>query len=174
MFTIILNLILDIINSERYLATQHRYQSDKNVKWSDKPFHDKDLVLNYPIALMSILNTRHNMSPLVQFNIERLDIFSCYAGGQNPSRSLVSLNMIHPVPINRLYSHPVMDDVCTITKYLTPTSRIHNYFGSNVEYIIYHYENVLWLLHNVLCSILMTGQSNINITPNIYTYVKTW
>jgi len=39
--------------------------------------------------------------------------------------------------------------------------------GRKVEYT-YHYENNLWHLHNFVCSILMTGQSNINITHNIY------
>jgi hypothetical protein len=33
---------------------------------------------------------------------------------------------------------------------------------------------IIYDLYNiVLCSILMTGQSNINTTPNIYIYVKT-
>ncbi|AES88485.1 hypothetical protein MTR_4g055650 [Medicago truncatula] len=48
-------------------------------------------------------------------------------GGKIPSRSLMSLIMIRGVPINRLYSHPATDNVCTGTKYSNPTSRIGYY-----------------------------------------------
>jgi len=36
--------------------------------------------------------------------------------------------------------------------------------GRRVKFTTYINENHLWLLHNVLCNILMVGQSNINIT----------
>jgi len=38
--------------------------------------------------------------------------------------------MIRGVPINQIYSHPVMDDICTTTKYTTLTSSVHSSFRS--------------------------------------------
>jgi len=53
--------------------------------------------------------------------------FSHYVGGAN---SITSLNMICRIPNNQIYSHLVTYDVCTTTKYLTPTSKVHNGFRS--------------------------------------------
>jgi len=69
----------------------------------------------------------------VQLNIGHIDISSVMYEGQFPSRSLVSLRVIHRVLINRHYSHPITDDVGTTTNYSTPTSKVHNCFTSNGE-----------------------------------------
>ncbi|AES87629.2 hypothetical protein MTR_4g031280 [Medicago truncatula] len=52
--------------------------------------------------------------PLEEQNLCRRNISDheqSKAEGQIPSRSLMSLSMIHGVPINQLYSHPVTDKV---------------------------------------------------------------
>ena len=86
----------------------------------------------------------------------------------------MSLSMIYRVPINRLYSHPVTDNVWTATKYSTPHLGSIVVSGRRVVYTIITMRITYETFHNILCSILMAGQSNINITPNIYIYVKTW
>ena len=111
---------------------------------------------------------------LVQFNIEPLDIYPVMQDEQIPSSSLMSLSMLCEVPINRLYSHPVTDDVWSAIKYLTLHLGSIVGSGQRVVYTIIIMRITYDTLHNILCSILIAGQSSINITPNIHTYVKTW
>ena len=106
---------------------------------------------------------------LVQFNIGPLDIYHVMQDGKIPSRSLMSLNMLCEVPINCLYGHPVTDNVWSAIKYLTLVVS-----GRRVVYTTITMRVTYDTLHNILCSTLIAGQSSINITPNIHTYVKTW
>ena len=111
---------------------------------------------------------------LVRFNIGPLDIYPVMQDGQIPSRSLMSLSMLCEAPINCLYDHPITDNVWSAIKYLTP------HLGSIVVFRskggIHHLSlwEYLMTFHNILCCILMVGQSDINVTPNIHIYVKTW
>ena len=111
---------------------------------------------------------------LVRFNIGPLDIYPVMQDGQIPSRSLMSLSMLCEAPINCLYDHPVTDDVWSVTKYLTLHLGYIVVSGRRMVYTTITMRVTYDILHNVICSTLIAGQSSINITPNIYTYVKTW
>ncbi|KAK2436161.1 hypothetical protein QL285_021366 [Trifolium repens] len=92
---------------------------------------------------------------------------------QIPSRSLLSLSMLCEVPINCLYGHPVTDNVRSATKHLTPHLGYKVVSGLRAAYTIITMRVTYDTLHNFACSTLIAGQSGINITLNIYTYVKT-
>ncbi|KAK2428566.1 hypothetical protein QL285_027079 [Trifolium repens] len=92
---------------------------------------------------------------------------------QIPSRSLLSLSMLCEVPINCLYDHPVTENVRSATKYLTLHLGYILVSGLRVVYTIITMRVTYDTLHNFACSTLIAGQSSINITPNIYTFVKT-
>ena len=126
---------------------------------------------NYPFALMSILNTRYRpCHPCpVQYCAHRH--LSCYAGWANSSRSLMSLSMLRGVPINCLYGYPVTDNVRSATKHSTLHLGSIVVSGRRVVYTIITMRITYDTLHNFLYSILIAGQSGINITPNIHTYV---
>jgi len=58
--------------------------------------------------------------------------------------SLMSLNMIHEVPINRLYSLPVMEDASERQQSTQLLHLGHTVVsGRRMKYITYHYENNL-------------------------------
>ena len=111
---------------------------------------------------------------LVQFNIGSLYIYPVMQDGQIPSRSLMSLNMLCEVPINCLYGHQVTDNVWSAIKYSTLHLGSIVVSGRRVVYTTITMRVTYDTLHNILCSTLIAGQSSINITPNIHTYVKTW
>jgi hypothetical protein len=143
--------------------------------WSDKPLSVIMLMCIITLLPPCLYWTQGiHCVTLVRFNIGPLDIYPVMQDGQIPSRSLMSLSMIRGIPINRLYSHPVTDNVWTATRYYTPTSRVHSGFRSKGG--IHHLSlwEYLMTFHNILCSILMVGQSDINVTLNLYIYVKTW
>ena len=90
--------------------------------------------------------------------------------GQIPSRTLMSLNMIFQVAINQHYGHHVTNNVWTTIKHLSPHLGIIVVSGLRVVYTII-IVRISYDIFITLCSILTVGQSRINITPNIYTYV---
>ncbi|KEH27164.1 hypothetical protein MTR_6g488310 [Medicago truncatula] len=64
---------------------------------------------------------RHGHAILQSYFIKRpKDISPVYEEGQIPSRTLMSLSMIHQVPINQRYGYPFTDNVRMETKYLSP------------------------------------------------------
>ena len=72
-----------------------------------------------------------------------LEIYLVTQDGKISSRSLMSLSMLCEVPINRLYSHPVTNDVLISNKVLDSTSRVHSGFRSKGGIHHYHHENNL-------------------------------
>jgi len=78
--------------------------------------------------------------------------------------------MIHQVPINQRYGYPFRDNVRMATKHLSPHRGIIVVLGLRVIYTIIivriSYDN--FITYYVVFTV---GQSSINITPNIYTYV---
>jgi len=125
---IILNIIFNIINSERYLATHHCYPSDKMLRDLTKTFYDNDIVYNYPFSLMSIY-TRHSMSHLSS------SILDPYTFLQLCRR--IKFHLVTHVPHHDsrsthqpTFNHPITENVCKEPKYLTPTSRVHSGFRS--------------------------------------------
>ena len=108
---------------------------------------------------------------LVQFNIGPIDIYPVTQDGQIPSRSLMSLSMLRGVPINCLYGHPVTDNVWSAIRHSTLHLGSIVVSGRRVVYTIITMRITYDTLHNILYSILIAGQSSINITLNIHTYV---
>ena len=108
---------------------------------------------------------------LVQFNIGPIDIYPVTQDWQIPSRTLMSLSMLRGVPINCLYGYPVTDNVGSAIKHSTLHLGSIVVSGRRVEYTIITMRITYDTLHNFLYSILIAGQSGINITPNIHTYV---
>jgi hypothetical protein len=108
---------------------------------------------------------------LVQFNIGPIDIYPVTQDWQIPSRSLMSLSMLRGVPINCLYGYPVTDNVWSAIKHSTLHLGSIVVSGRRVVYTIITMRITYDTLHNFLYSILIAGQSGINITPNIHTYV---
>ncbi|KEH16021.1 hypothetical protein MTR_0376s0040 [Medicago truncatula] len=77
---------------------------------------------------------RHNNAILQSYFIKRpKDISPVYEEGQIPSRKLMTLNMIHQVPINQRYGYPFTDNVRMETKYLSPHLGIKVVSGSQCE-----------------------------------------
>jgi len=56
----------------------------------------------------------------VIFHQETLRYISCYEEGKISSRTLMSLNMIHQVPISQRYGYPFTDNVKMTIKHLSP------------------------------------------------------
>ena len=83
----------------------------------------------------------------------------------------MSLSMLRGVPINCLYGYPVTDNVGSAIKHSTPHLGSIVVSGRRVVYTIITMRMTYDTLHNFLYSILIAGQSGINITPNIHTYV---
>ena len=83
----------------------------------------------------------------------------------------MSLSMLRGVPINCLYGHPVTDNVGSVIKHSTLHLGSIVVSGRRVVYTIITMRITYDTLHNFLYSILIAGQSGINITPNIHTYV---
>ncbi|KAI5428896.1 hypothetical protein KIW84_033766 [Lathyrus oleraceus] len=94
-----------------------------------------------------------------------------FQDGQIPSRSLMSLSMLRGVHINCLYGYPVTDNVGSAIKHSTLHLGSIVVSGRRVVYTIITIRITYDTLHNFLYSILIAGQSGINITPNIHTYV---
>ena len=63
------------------------------------------------------------------------DITTVYDEGQIPSRTLMSLSMIHQVPINQRYGYPFTDNVRMPTKHLSPHLGIIVVSGLRVIYV---------------------------------------
>ena len=83
----------------------------------------------------------------------------------------MSLSMLCGVPINCLYGYPVTDNVGSAIKHSTLHLGSIVVSGRRAEYTIITMRITYDTLHNFLYSILIAGQSGINITPNIHTYV---
>lgn len=123
--------------------------------------------------LMSILNTRHR--PCHPYLVQYLTLrhLSCYTEWKISSRSLMSVNMFCEIPINYLYGRLVTDNVWSTIKYSTPHLGSIVFSVWMLVYATITMRITYATLHNILCSILIAGESNINIIPNIHTYVKT-
>ncbi|KEH19575.1 hypothetical protein MTR_8g464140 [Medicago truncatula] len=64
---------------------------------------------------------RHGHAVLQSYFIKRpKDLSPVYEEAQIPSRTLMSLSMIHQVPINQRYGYPFTDNVRMATKHLSP------------------------------------------------------
>jgi hypothetical protein len=107
---------------------------------------------------------------LVQFNIGPIDIYPVTQDWQIPSRILMSLSMLRGVLINCLYGHPVTDNVGSVIKHSTLHLGSIVVSGRRVVYTIITMRITYDTLHNFLYSILIAGQSGINITHNIHTF----
>ena len=126
---------------------------------------------NYPFALMSILNTRYRPCHPCPVQYGPIDIYPVTQDWQIPSRTLMSLNMLCGVLINCLYGHPVTDNVGSVIRHSTLHLGSIVVSGRRMVYTIITMRITYDTLHNFLYSILIAGQSGINITPNIHTYV---
>jgi len=72
-----------------------------------------------PISYIDLV--LHGHAVLQSYFIKRpKDITPVYEEGQIPSRTLMSLSMIHQVPINQRYGYPFTDNVRMATKHLSP------------------------------------------------------
>lgn len=94
--------------------------------------------------------------------------------GQIPSRLLMSLDMICGIHINYLYGHLVTKNIWSTIKYSIPHIGSIMVPGRWVVYTAITLRITCDTLLNILYSILITGQSNVNITPNMHTYVNTY
>jgi hypothetical protein len=70
-----------------------------------------------PISYIDLVRHSHAVLQLYFINRPK-DISLIYEEGQIPSRTLMSLSMIHQVPINQRYGYPFTDNVRMATKYL--------------------------------------------------------
>ena len=83
----------------------------------------------------------------------------------------MSLSMLRGVPINCLYGHPITDNVSSVIRHSTPHLESIVVSGRRVVYTIITMRITYDTLHNILYSILIAGQSSVNITLNIHTCV---
>jgi hypothetical protein len=102
-----------------------------------------------------------------------IDISPIMQEGKISSRSLMSLNKIHKVPINQRYRYLVTHNFWTEIWHLSPHLRIIVDSSSRAKYTIITMRITYDIFHYILCNILILDQYSINITLNIYTYVLT-
>jgi len=138
-----------------------------------KPLCDNDVLYYYFFALMSILNTRHSMPPSNSIMDPYIFLLLCKMGKFHLVSLCSSTWFVEYIYPDFIVIH------LRVTFVRQQSTRLSHLvyivvWGWRVEYITYHYENNLWHLQNLLCIILMVGQSNLNNTPNTYIYVKTW
>jgi len=140
-----------------------------------KPLCDNDILYYYLFAPMFILNTRHSISSLSNSILAPYTFLLLCRRGK--------FHIVPSCPSAWSVEYPSITNFIVIMLWMTfvrqQSTRLSHLVYivvscQRMEYTTYHYENNLWHLHKFLCIILMAGQSNINITPNIYIYVKTW